>query len=444
MKALGPVPPTAGDGPDYLLALRRQRRVALAAMLLFGGSLAAWGWSASLQGAVVSSGQLVVADEVKKIQHQTGGTVVALPVKEGQSVKAGDVLLRLDETVTRTTHQILSRQLDEFSVKSSRLVAEREGREAPDFAAEILGRAASPDIAELIAAERRLFEVRRTSREGLRSQLRKRIVQLTEEIRGTRAQQVAKDREARIIAVELAGVETLYRKNLVQLTRLSELQRGQAAIEGQIGQLIASIAQAEGKIAEISLQIMQIDDDLRAEVSKELTEVRARESEAMERRAAIEAQLRQVELRAPVSGVVHQLAMHTIGGVLQPGEVAMLIVPGDADLVVESRVAPTDVDQLAVGHSARVKILAGNRASVPEITGRLAQVGADIRRDERTNLSYYAARIALEPAEIARLAPLRLVPGMQAEVFIETEARRPIDFLLKPISDHFRRALTER
>ncbi|MDR6872141.1 HlyD family secretion protein [Bosea sp. BE125] len=444
MKALRPAQPTAGDGPDYLQALRRQRRVALAAMLVFGGSLAAWGWSASLQGAVVSSGQLVVADEVKKIQHQTGGTVVALPVKEGQSVKAGDVLLRLDETVTRTTHQILSRQLDEFSVKSSRLVAEREGRKEPDFAAAILGRAALPDIAELIAAERRLFEVRRTSREGLRSQLRKRIVQLNEEIRGTRAQQVAKDREARIIAVELAGVETLYRKNLVQLTRLSELQRGQAAIEGQIGQLIASIAQAEGKIAETSLQIMQIDDDLRAEVSKELTEVKARESEAMERRAAIDAQLRQIDLRAPVSGVVHQLAMHTIGGVLQPGEVAMLIVPGDVDLVVESRVAPTDVDQLAVGHSARVKILAGNRASVPEITGRLSQVGADIRRDERTNLSYYAARIVLEPAEIARLAPLRLVPGMQAEVFIETEARRPIDFLLKPISDHFRRALTER
>jgi HlyD family secretion protein len=359
-------------------------------------------------------------------------------------VKAGDVLLRLDETVTRTTHQILSRQLDEFSVKSSRLVAERDGLKAPDFAAAILARAASPDIAELIAAERRLFEVRRTSREGLRSQLRKRIGQLSEEIRGLRAQQVAKDREARIIAVELAGVETLYRQKLVQLTRLSELQRGQAAIEGQIGQLIASIAQAEGKIAEISLQIMQIDDDLRAEVSKELTEVRARESEAMERRAAIDAQLRQIELRAPVSGVVHQLAMHTIGGVLQPGEVAMLIVPGDVDLVVESRVAPTDVDQLAVGHSARVKILAGNRASVPEITGRLSQVGADIRRDERTNLSYYAARIVLEPAEIARLAPLRLIPGMQAEVFIETEARRPIDFLLKPISDHFRRALTER
>ncbi len=444
MKALGPVQPAAGCGPDYLLALRRQRLVALATILLFGGSLVAWGWSAGLQGAVISSGQLVVADEVKKIQHQAGGTVVALPVKEGQSVNAGDVLLRLDETVTRTTHQILARQLDEFSVKSARLLAERDGLEALDFAAAVQLRAASPDVAELIAAERRLFEVRRASREGLRAQLRKRIVQLSEEIRGLRAQQTAKDRESRIIAVELAGVETLYRQNLVQLTRLSELQRGQAAIEGQIGQLIANIAQADGKIAEISLQIMQIDDDLRAEVSKELTEVRARESEAMERRAAIEVQLRQVELRAPVSGIVHQLAMHTIGGVLQPGEVAMLIVPGDGDLVVESRIAPTDVDQLAVGHSARVRILAGNRASLPEIAGRISQIGADIRRDERTNLSYYAARVVLEPAEIVRLAPLRLVPGMQAEVFIETEARRPIDFLLKPISDHFRRALTER
>lgn len=431
------------ERPDYIRGLKRRSRLGTSALVLFIGIGGAWSMTATLHGAVTAAGRFVVASDVKKIQHPNGGVVASLPVQEGQHVEAGDIVLRLEDTLPRANYQIVARQLDESAVKSVRLIAERDG--APDYALppELAARSNDPLLSGIVASEQRLFEVRRSARDGQRSQLRKRIAQLSDEIGGLRAQQAAKQREAGIIAKELVGVEELYRRNLVQLSRLSALQRDQASIEGQIGQFQAGVAQAQGKIAETELQIIQIDEDQRAEASKQLSEIQAKAGELTERMASAKLQLRQVDLRSPVTGTIHQLAVHTVGGVLQPGEAAMLIVPGEDAIQLDTQIQPGDIDLVSVGQRARVKVLAGNAATNPDIHGSVLRIGADATRDERRNQSFYTLRIELPREQVERL-PVKLIAGMQAEVFIETGPRRPLDFLLKPFRTHLDRVFRER
>lgn len=445
--AYPPMPASVGALPrvlDHGRSLRRQFLSGLAVLAAFACTLGLWSTTTTLQGAVATAGQFVVASDVKKIQHPTGGVVGELLVREGQRVMAGDVVLRLDDTVARANFQIVSKQLDELAVRTLRLEAERDEGEGLLLTPEIASRLTEPEIGRLVAAERRLFEMRRAARDGQRAQLRKRIAQLRDEVIGLRAQQAAKEREAAIITVELLGVEDLYKRNLIQLTRLSTLQRDQASIEGQRGQLVANIAQNEGKVAEIELQMIQIDEDRRAEAMRELRDIQGREGELVERRTAAQDQLRRIDLRAPSQGTVHQLAMHTVGGVLQAGEAAMLIVPSEEALQLDAKVAPSDIDQISFGQIVRVKIQAGNQSTNPELVGTVSRISADATYDDRRGLSYYTVRVDLPPGEIDRLAPLKVIAGMQAEAFIETVPRSPLAFLMKPILVQIERTFRER
>lgn len=424
--------------------LKRYRRFGFMTMLIFLGSLMSWSVLASLQGAVATAGQFVVASDVKKVQHPTGGVVGELLVKDGDRVNAGDVVIRLDDTLLRANYQIVAKQLDEFAVRRSRLEAERDGAASIELPAEFLQRENSPELTKLLASEQRLFETRRSAKDGQRSQLRKRVTQLHDEIRGLKAQQAAKEEESRIIAIELKGVEDLYRRNLIQLTRLSALQRDAASLQGQTGQLVAQMAQAEGKIAETELQIIQLDEDQRSEVMKELREIQAKTGELVERRTAAADQLKRVDLRSPNTGVVHQLAVHTVGGVIQAGEPAMLIIPVEDDLQVEARVLPTDIDQITLGQSARAKVLAGQQSTNPELRGTVVRIAADVTRDDKQSPPFYSVRIALPKSEFERMGETKIIAGMQAEVFIETTVRTPLEYLIKPISDHLGRTFRER
>ena len=358
-------------------ALRRSATTGLAVIGLFGGTIGLWAATSTLSGAVVAPGQFVVDSNVKKVQHPTGGIVGELRVREGDRVKEGDLLIRLDETVTRANLQIVSKQLDEFLARQARLEAERDGKNELILPEEFEARTSEPAVDKLMASERTLFEARRSAREGQKSQLRKRISQLEDEINGLRAQQSAKVREAVLIEDELKGVRELYEKNLVQLSRLCALERDAASIEGQRGQLVAAIAQSEGKIAETSLQIIQVDEEDRAEVMKELREIQGRVSELVERRVAAEDQLKRIDIRSPSAGYVHQLDVHTVGGVISPAEPAMLIVPDNEELNLEARVMPQDIDQLALGQHAKVRVHASNARTTPELNGTLTRISAD-------------------------------------------------------------------
>lgn len=429
---------------DHSGALRRLTLTGGAAVLLFGGTVGVWAVTSTLTGAVVASGQFVVDGSVKKVQHATGGIVGALEVREGDRVEEGAVLIRLDDTITRANLQVVARQLDAFAARQGRLIAERDGRVAITVAPELLGRRDETEIAALIVTEQNLFEARRSARAGRKAQLARRIGQLEDEVTGLRAQQAARDRQAVLIAEELEGVRDLYAKNLVVLSRKAALEREAAELDGEKGRLIATVAQTEGRIAETRLQVIEIDDVLREEVMKEISEIQAKAAEYAERRIAAEDQLKRIDIRAPSAGFVHQLAVHTVGGVITPAEPAMLIVPTKEALQVEARVNPPDIDQIAIGQRAEVRIHAFNQRATPQLAGTVARVSPDTSRDPQTGAVFYTIRVAVPAAELARIAPQAVSAGMQADVFVRTQDRTPLQYIAKPLQDQIARAFRER
>ena len=425
-------------------SLRRHLLAGMAAVVLLTGGVGGWAATTEISGAVIAPGLVVVDSNSKRIQHPTGGVVGEILVREGDAVEAGDVLIRLDETQTRSSLAIVTNGLDELLARQARLEAERDGAEAPDFPPELLARRDDPAVARVISGETKLFELRRTSRAGEKSQLEERIAQLEEEIQGIEAQATAKAREIELIEKELGGLQTLFEKKLVPLTRITELQRNAARLEGERAQLIASTAQAKGKIAEIRLQILQIDQSLRSEVGAELADVRAKISELTERKVSAEDQLKRIDLRAPQDGTVHQLEVHTVGGVVQAGEVLMLLVPYADELTVEAKIEPQQIDRVRLGQSAGLRFSAFNQRTTPELNGEVSLISADVSEDPKTGLSFYTVRIAVPPEEIGRLGEVKLIPGMPVETFIRTDERTVLSYFVKPLSDQVSRAFRER
>ena len=406
----------------------------------FGG----WAGTAQLSGALIAPGQIVVDSNVKKVQHPTGGIVGEVRVRDGDSVKAGDIVVRLDETVTRANLAIVTRGMNELSARKARLEAERDGTADVAFPKSLTDPAREAEVRPIVDGERKLFELRRTTRAGQKSQLQQRIGQLEEEITGHAAQRNAKAKEVELIERELAGVRDLYSKNLIQLNRLTQLEREATRLEGERGLLVATTAQAKGKINELELQIIQIDQELSSEVAKELRDVDARIGEFVERKVTAEDQLRRIDIRAPQDGTVFQSTVHTIGGVIAGGDAIMLIVPAADNLTVEAKVNPQDINQLQLGQKAILRFTAFNQQRTPEIDGTVSRISADISTDQRTGLGYYTIRVALPPEEVARLGDVKLVPGMPVEAFVQTGDRTVISYLMKPLSDHFNRAFREK
>jgi HlyD family secretion protein len=405
------------------------------------------GWAATtdIVGAVVAAGSLVVETNVKKVQHPTGGVVGEVRVRDGDRVRAGDVLVRLDDTQTRAGLAIVTKSLDEFAARQAREEAERDEADYVRFPDDLLARRADPEVQLLIAGEQRLFELRRSARLGQAAQLRERIAQLREQIQGIEDQVEAKAREIRLINEELIGVRELWGKNLVQITRVTALERDAARLEGERGALVSNIAQTRGKITETELQILQIGQDLRSEVSRDLAEIRARISEFVEKKIAAEDQLRRMDIRAPQDGIVHQLTAHTVGGVISAqGDPIMLIVPETDALSAEVRIAPQDIDQVRIGQSAVMRFPAFNQRTTPELLGEVTRISADVTQDPKTGATFYTLRINAPESEIARLEGLRLLPGMPVESFIQTGERKVLSYLTKPLSDQIAKAWREK
>lgn len=405
----------------------------------FGG----WATTAELAGAVIAPGSVVVDTNLKKVQHPTGGVVSELNVRNGDQVRAGDVLARLDDTVTRSNLAMVTKSIDELEGRRARLEAERDGNTTVVFPEPLKAREREEDVQKILLGERRLFDARSVARRGQKSQLTERVNQLLEEIEGLQAQRGSKEDQIRLIRKELEGVSSLYARNLVPLTRLVALQREEARLEGERGQIVASSAQARGKIAETKLQIIQLDQDLRSEVLKELREIEAKIGELVERKVSAEDQLKRIDIRAPQTGIVHELAVHTVGGVVGPSEVVMLIVPIGDTLEIEANIAPQDIDHAAVGQEATVRLSAFNQRTTPELFGHVSRISADLTKDSASGLSYYTTRVRLSDAELARLNGLKLVPGMPVEVHIRTPERTAMSYFLKPLSDQIARAFKE-
>jgi HlyD family secretion protein len=302
----------------------------------------------------------------------------------------------------------------------------------------------SSEAARSILAERALFDLRKQARAGQKAQLTERSSQLLDEIKGYTGQVEAKQKEVELIHQELDGVRTLWKKNLVPITRLTSLERDTARLEGERSQLAGAIAQSKGKIAEVQLQIIQIDQDLRTEVGKDLIETRSKLSELSERKTAAVDQLNRIDIRAPQSGHVHELSVHTVGGVIAPGEQIMLIVPDTDALAVEVKIAPHDITQVFLGQTATVRFSSFDQTATPEVEGTVSLVSPDLTQDQRTGVSYYMIRIAVKSNQLAKSGTNKLMPGMPADVFIKTASRTVLSYLTKPLMDQAERAFRER
>lgn len=411
----------------------------LAIFLVFG--VGGWAAVAELSGAIIAPGSVVVDRHSKKLQHRDGGIVAAINVRAGDAVEAGQTLIRLDDTQTRAELGIVRSQIVELTGRKARLIAERDGFAAIQFPAgfDDLG----PEAAGVAAGEIRLFNENLKARAGQREQLQSRIGQLGEEITGLTRQRDAKKREHEIIAKELEQLVMLRDKNLVPVARVYAMEREGTRLNGEHGALIANIARAKGQIGELETQILALDQSVRAEAQKELRAIEGRLAELAERQTAAADRLTRMELKAPQAGIVHELNVHTVGGVVTPAEPVLLIVPEGELLTVEARFAPGDRDQLTPGQKARMRFTAFNQRTTPEVSGEIATVSADVTLDPKTGQSYYVGRVRIDAEARAALGDVKLVPGMPVEVFVATHQRTAISYFAKPLTDQFQRAFRE-
>ena len=426
-------------------SIRTHLIVGLALVLIVAGGFGGWASTVPISGALIAPGAVVVDTNVKKVQHPTGGVVGEVRVRDGDIVKAGDIVVRLDETVVKASLAIVVKTLNGLWARAARLEAEQRGLDKVKFPPMLTDRADDPDVRDVLASETKLFEVRVNGRSGQKSQLRERVTQLNEEIGGLSAQEEAKNKEIALVEKELIGVRQLYDQHLVQISRLTTLERDAARLSGERAQYIASRAQAKGKITETELQIIQVDKDMVSEVSKDLRETNDKIGEFVERKVTAEDQLRRIDIRAPQDGIVLQSTVHTVGGVITAGDAIMMIVPRADDLSVEAKVNPQDIDKLQIGQKTLLRLSAFNQRTTPELNGLVTRVSADVTTDQRTGQSYYTIRVSLPAKEVARLGDSnKIIPGMPMKAFVQTGDRTMMSYLMKPLSDQLMRAFREK
>lgn len=437
---------TDADGVFAAQVLRRHEtelktalRVLIASVIVVGG----WATIVPISSAVVLPGTLVVESHVKKIQHPTGGVLAEIDVEDGTHVSTGTLLARLDQTQLQANQQIIADQLDQIRARIARLLSERDGLTEVQTPPQLAGRIRDASVASLIASEISLFNARSSARQSQRELHENNIRQFEEQIGGVEAEIKSKSSQLDLIATELTGVQELYAKGLVPLTRMTTLQRDAARLDGERAQLTATIAETKAKIGQARLQIVKIDQDFRSEVMKDLRESQDKEAELSEKNVAAQDQLHRVEIRAPTSGVIHQLAVHTIGGVVRPGDVIMEVVPDKDDLEIEGHLPPNAIDQVKHGQEAYLRFTAFDRQTTPQVVGSLSYISADLSHEEQSHASFYTVRINLPDEQRRRIKGVTLVSGMPAEIFLKTKSRTMLSYLFKPITDQFGRMFNE-
>ena len=406
--------------------------------------LGGWASTAQISGALIAQGSVVVDSNVKKVQHPTGGVVGEVRAHDGDHVKAGDMLIRLDETVTRANLAIVTKGLTELYARKARLAAERDGADTVAVPKELADHLADPDVKEALASERKLFDLRRTSRVGQKDQLRQRIGQLREEIggldratgrqdEGEGADRSGTRRRARIVAEESGlrrQADRARARGGAARGRARPARRRRRAGQGQDRRDRA--ASAAGRSGTSS------------DVAKELRETDSKIGEYVERKVTAEDQLKRTDIRAPQDGVVFQSTANTVGGVITAGDPIMLIVPEAELLLVEVKVEPKDIDQVQIRSTGRCSAFPRSTAHTPELNGKVVRVGADTSTDQRTGQSYYLVRISMTDDEIGRLGDVKLTPGMPVEAFIQTGERTVLSYLVKPLQDQLKRSFREK
>ncbi|MED5236473.1 MAG: HlyD family type I secretion periplasmic adaptor subunit [Pseudomonadota bacterium] len=430
------------DLPKIKTSLKGPIVSGLTILLIFLVGATAWASSAKLASAIIAVGQLKVDSNRKQIQHLDGGIVNQILVSDGQSVKKGDTLVILDPVQAKSSLGIVAGALFTAELKRSRLQAERDNTDQPDFT-RFLHRE-HEDKNSLIDAQQSLFSIRRSVQVSQQEILHQQIENLKSQISGFESQQVSTKTQIEISKDELVNLKNLKARGLVGNERLLELERNLAQLEGRAGEIVSSIASAKASIDEKRLELIRVKRSFHEQVLAELQDVESEIIDLQERSNAATHYLQQMVVKAPVDGLIVGLNVHTEGGVVVPGQLLMEIVPDNDALIVEGQVLPTDVDDLLVGQSARVKLSGFQQRTTPELTGMLQYVSADSMLDERSGMTYFIIRVSIAAEELAKLPSEGLIPGMPAEVFVQTGERTALEYLLQPLSDTIDRAWREK
>lgn len=428
--------------PVLAHSIRAHMLAAAAIVVLLVGGVGGWAVFTEISGAVIARGTVVVESTVKQVQHRDGGIVREILVQDGDEVAAGALLIRLDDTQERTKQSIILNELAELYARRARLAAERDGEESIAFPSryEIEDSEAIQDIE---AGQTDLMQARKGSLSKRGQQLEEQISQLEQQMHGLDAQQSAKQAEIGLLDDELSGVQTLFDKKLVTQDRVTALKRDRARLEGEQTDALSQIAGLQEAVGERRTQIHQIDEENRAEILQELQDVGSRIAELELQKIAVEDELSRLQIRAPRSGYVNQLAAHTIGGVVHPGETILQIVPRGDLLVIEAEVAPADIDQLSSSQDAIIRFPGLDHRTTPRLAARVKTIAADVTLNEATQTQFYRVRLEIPQDELAKLDGQKLVPGMPVEAFITTTKRTVLSYLMKPITDQIAHALRE-
>ena len=428
------VPPT-NPRPAVLLGF--------VALLLAVGGFGTWAAVASIASAVIVPGVVIVDGSRKKVQHPDGGVVKHLLVRDGDRVRAGDVLIRLDETRPRASLAILRGRYVRARAVEARLLAERDEKPQITFREDLLAGAEDLEVSEILTGQENLFEARRNSLEGEIAILRNGVAQLEDDIAGIEAQKKAKERQIALIQEEVQSRELLLEKGFTERPRLLALKREKARLAGERGEHMSQIARTKAKIGETELKIIQRKREFREDVVKDLRATRKEIADLEEQVGAAQHLLDDVEIRAPASGVVVGMAVHTVGGVIQAGNTILEIVPADDKLLIEARLPPQQIDNVVVAQQADVRFTAFNQRTTPPLSGTVAYISADRMLDRFSGEPYYEARITIPDEEVGRLTGRQLYPGMPADVIIKTGERTALQYLVQPILDSMARSWRE-
>lgn len=409
----------------------------LAGLLIIG--CGGWAAQASLAGAAIAPGQIAVKRQVKEVQHRDGGIIAEIRVSNGDRVQEGDVLVKLDETETRVELSIIRSQLAELTGVYSRLQAERDGQAEVAFPE---GFDATEATSGVIAGEMKLFLDNRAMRDSQKEQLSLQAEQLRDQIKGMEAQLASNKAEHTLLLDDITLMRKLLERKLTEGSRVRQMERELARIEGQRGEIESRVAQARGQISETELKILAIDQELKATAQTQIRDIDARIAELHEREIAAVDRLSRTELRAPASGLVYDLAVHTVGGVIGSGQTILSLVPEDEEMMVEVRVSPTDIDQVTIGQPARLRLTAFNQRTTPEFVGQVTAMAAASTRDPASGRDFYLGTVEIT-SDLAPLGDKVLIPGMPVDVLLVTGERSALSYLLKPFADQMAKAFRE-
>ncbi|MCK7576300.1 MAG: HlyD family type I secretion periplasmic adaptor subunit [Chromatiales bacterium] len=423
------------DGPERLLGF-------LVLLVGLGGFLL-WAALAPIDSAAVAPGVVTVESSRKTVQHLEGGIVSEILVREGDRVEQGSVLMRLDDTESRAQLEIVRGQFLAKRAEEARLIAERNGDESVTFPPDLLEMRNDPRVEEAIMGQERVFKARYQALSGEVKVLEQRTGQLEEQIRGLEALSESKGKRIKLYQEEIAGLHKLFERGLGDKSRLREWERLAAELEGERADHQSSIAATRIQIGETKLQIVQVQRRFMSEVVEQLHRVQTDLFDLRERIRALEKTLERTMIRAPQSGSVVGMRIHTVGGVLRTGDPILDIIPEDEPLIVEAQVEPNDINRVAPGLEADIRFSAFNTRTTPTVPGIVQTVSADRLTDQKTGLPYFLARIQVTQEGMETLRGLTLLPGMPADVMIKTGERTFFEYLIRPLTDRLALGLKE-